>query len=66
MSETKTEPTTTSGTKTDRPRHYVEYNRDGTPQDVTLCGERWDRLNVQHNGSICQECVDEQKRRPKW
>jgi len=48
------------------PRHIVENNRDGTPQDAALCGYLWDRLNVEHNGEICQECVEEQKRRPRW
>ncbi len=55
------------------PRHYVEnkaFDPDNPeaattfePGDTTLCGKPWDRLFVKHNGEICQECLDELKRR---
>ncbi len=66
--ETKTDKKTdqTIETPTIKPRHIVENNRDGTPKDTALCGFLWDRLNVAHNGSICQECVDIQKTNPRW
>lgn len=64
--ETTTETRESTGNTTPRPRHIVENNRDGTPQDKALCGWLWDRINVAHNGTICQDCVEEQKRRPKW
>lgn len=65
--ETKTTPELTTGSGTVRPRHLVEFDREtDEPQERTLCGELWDRLNPGHNGAICQACVDEQKRRPRW
>jgi len=50
----------------ERPRHYVE--RVGGPtsplyRDVALCGERVTELTPQHNGKVCQPCVDELRRR---
>lgn len=53
------------------PRHIVENRNFGNgspeapfdPLDRTLCGRLWDRLFVQHNGTICQECKDELVRR---
>ena len=63
----ESEVSTASGAGVARPRHIVEFDKvTKQPQDVTLCGEPWDRLNPGHNGAICQACVDEQKRRPKW
>ena len=63
MTDTKTEtlPETTKGTT--KPRHLVELTKDGRATDKALCGYLWDRLNVQHNRSICQECLDELRRR---
>jgi len=71
--ETKPETSHGSGSPIVSPRHIVEnvgFGRDpDDPQapfraaDTTLCGEPWDRLNVKHNGAICQKCVDEQRRR---
>lgn len=66
--ETKPEMTTTDGTKDARLRHFVERL---TPKgqmpvrfsDVALCGAKVQDF-VEHNGTICQECIDEQKRRP--
>lgn len=56
-----------SGGGTAKPeRHIVENERDGTPKDEALCGYLWDRINVEHNGEICQKCVDIQKTNPKW
>lgn len=65
----KTMPRATTGGGAGRakpPRHIVENNRDGTPKDTALCGYLWDRLNVEHNGEICQECIELMKARPKW
>lgn len=52
------------------PRHYVENARGDRdplgpfePAQTTLCGKPWDRLFVKHNGEICQDCIDELKRR---
>ena len=69
MNETETQagPAVELHRGTVRPRHIVELDREtGQYQDRTLCGELWDRLHPGHNGSICQECVDEQRRRPRW
>ncbi len=68
--DTKTLPKTSNTSGTKEPRHIVE-NRDFggepkaafNPEDKTLCGKLWDRLNVQHNGEICQACVDEMRKR---
>lgn len=74
MPAPESEVTTTTGQGTLRPRHYVE-NMDFNPTknglseapfkpgEKTLCGALWDRLNVEHNGAICQACVDELRRR---
>ena len=62
---TETKPLLDNGTgsKNANQRHYVEIDREGKPTDKCLCGHLWDRLHVQHNGEICQKCVDELKRR---
>ena len=65
--ETETHADLSQGSKTLPPRHIVEFDKETKePQDTALCGYLWDRLGVAHNGEICQECVEEQKRRPKW
>ena len=56
-------------------RHYVElkyekqddlsHKETGEPAQTALCGYVWDRLNVQHNGQICQECVEISKTKPR-
>lgn len=63
-----------SGNPNARLRHYVE-NLDHQPEkkgaskvpfkpkNRALCGYEWDQLFVPQNGSICQACVDELKRR---
>jgi len=54
---------------TDKPvgmlRHIVELDAQGNPTDKCLCGHIWDRVFLRHDPSvgICQECVDELKRR---
>ena len=66
--ETKPEVSTTDGTEDDRLRHFVERL---TPKgyvpprfsNVALCGAKVTNF-VDHNGTICQACVDEQRRRP--
>lgn len=46
-------------------RHIVQHN-EGTPEDTTLCGRLWDRLNVEP-GPLCKECAAEyRRRRPGW
>ena len=58
--DTRTKPEV--GVPTDKPpRHLVERDRNGVPEDKALCGFLWDRLDVQHNGSICEHggyCAD--------
>lgn len=61
--ETLTEEKTSTGQGKARLRHYVELDQEGKPTDQCLCGYLWDQLHVQHNGTICQECVDELRRR---
>ena len=48
---------------TARPRHVVERKPDGSYHDRALCGYLWDRVEVAHNGEVCQECVDELRKR---
>ena len=62
--DTETVPSTTTGKKNANLRHYVKLDEDGAPMDEALCGYIWDRLHVKHNGNICQECVDELRKRP--
>lgn len=57
------EPQATVDTSSIFPRHVVELGPDGKPKDRALCGYLWDRVFVKHNGSICQECVDELRKR---
>ena len=66
--KTDTKPSDTSATKDNRKRHIVKRL---TPlgflppeySDTALCGEKVQELLKNHNGEICQECVDEQRRR---
>jgi len=44
-------------------RHIVELDDDLNPSDLCLCGHIWDRVFLKHGESICQDCVDELKRR---
>lgn len=62
--ETKTMPNTGQGTGNPNLRHFVQQT-DGVPADTALCGYIWDRLHVQHNGEMCQECVDLSKKIPR-
>lgn len=63
-----------SGKKNDGLRHYVKLDRSGNPTDEAMCGYLWDRLHVQHNGEICQPCVeavnaqagDDRRERKEW
>lgn len=59
------ETKTPGGTGQIFPRHFVELDHLGNPMDETLCGKPWDRLFVRHNGEICQDCVDEMRKRDK-
>jgi hypothetical protein len=61
--ETRTLPKQSTGQGKARLRHYVELDHEGKPTDQCLCGYLWDQLHVQHNGEICQACVDEMRRR---
>ncbi len=61
--DTETVPKQSTGSKNANLRHYVKLDEDGSPMDEALCGYIWDRLHVQHNGNICQECVDELRKR---
>ncbi|MBL4846063.1 MAG: hypothetical protein JKY65_11095 [Planctomycetes bacterium] len=64
--ETKTKPSTTRGTRQTNLRHYVLLDPETRePADEALCGYMWDRLNVAHNGDICQECVELSKQIPR-
>lgn len=56
-------PVDSNKTSTRRPRHIVELDAQGQPTDKCLCGYLWDQVFVSHNGEICQECIDELKRR---
>ena len=51
-------------TKNARIRHIVEL-KPGTNeyQDAALCGYEWDMLKPQPNGTLCDECEAECKRR---
>ena len=64
--ETKEETQTIQGGGTKKPRHYVRILEGGEGEveheQKTLCGELWDRINVQHNGEICQKCVEISRR----
>jgi len=60
----KTQPQTGGGTGKTNLRHYV-LQTEGKPADTALCGYVWDRLHVQHNGEICQECVELSKKIPR-
>ena len=62
MTDTETETTTKQDTDTTYPLHLVKLDKAGQPLDKALCGYLWDRINVQHNGNICQECVDISKK----
>lgn len=47
------------------PRHYVELDpHSGKPiSNKAVCGAIISKVGVAHNGSICQDCVDEVRRR---
>lgn len=59
------ETSTTSGTGTPLLRHIVELDAQGNPTDKCLCGHLWDRVFLKQDpdAGICQECVDELRRR---
>lgn len=58
----ETKPSTSGGSGVTNLRHYVKLDPEtGEPADEALCGYVWDRLNVKHNGEICQECVEVSK-----
>lgn len=66
MTETETKPSP-SLTSNLPPRHFVE--RISPPGEfpllykrTALCGAEVSGLVQEHNGEICQECVDEQQR----
>lgn len=63
--ETRPEVKPGGGTGKARVRHYVELDAEGRPTDECLCGYIWDRVFVKHDpdAGICQECVDELRRR---
>ena len=73
---TETKPTTTDTDHDDRVRHYVErLSPNGvippTYSKTALCGAKVEvlvdddgNLLGDHNGTICQGCVDEARRRP--
>ena len=63
ITETKPRLDDGTGSKHANLRHYVELDSEGRPTYACLCGYLWDRVHVQHNGQICQECVDELRRR---
>ena len=64
QTETKSETSRGTGNPNRRLRHYVHLDENNeNPRDETLCGLPWDQLHVPHNGEVCQECVDELKRR---
>lgn len=48
-------------------RHVVDIgpNGDKVP-DTTLCGEPYDTLNIRPNGTLCDGCKDELKKRGHW
>jgi len=61
--ETRPETSTSDGTKNPNVRHLVKCLNPGVIappeyEDTALCGYIWDRLNVNHNGAICQKCVE--------
>ena len=60
--QTETQPQLGTGGGLVKPVHIVALVA-GKPADQALCGYLWDRIHVQHNGEICQECVDELRRR---
>jgi len=65
--EVKTLPRAETSTQkiAKRPNHIVELDDEGRPTDQCLCGHLWDRAFVKHDpeGGICQECVEELRRR---
>lgn len=61
--EALAETSNSSATANARVRHYVELDPLGNPTDEALCGYIWDQLHVPHNGSICEECIEELRRR---
>lgn len=69
--ETKTLPWTKpklhdgSGNDDERLRHIVESRGPNTRRfkKIALCGAKIRDVHVEHNGEICQECIDEVKRR---
>lgn len=44
-------------------RHLVAIKPNGEHEDTALCGKPWDRINVTWNGTLCEECVKELKKR---
>jgi hypothetical protein len=59
--ETKTAPVvdTDNGSKDPRKRHIVELDEETNEyKDRALCGYLTASVHVEHNGSICQKCVE--------
>ena len=67
MTTTEVQPKPTTGNRTPnaRVRHYVALDPQGRPTDKALCGFEWDQLHVPNNGTICQACVDEMRKRER-
>lgn len=52
-----------SDVKNSRIRHIVEKHEDGSWADKALCGFLWDMLKPPPNGTLCEECEAELKRK---
>lgn len=65
VTEAKPKLSDGSGNEDARLRHIVERKAPGSLRfnKVALCGAKVRDIHVAHNGTICQECVDEQQRR---
>lgn len=67
MTKTLTKPSNTDTTTDDRVRHYVKRL---TPNGVVpaqyskfaLCGAEIKELLTDHNGKICQKCIEESRK----
>ena len=59
QTETKPEIETSNNTKDPRQRHYAELDPETNEyKDRALCGYMISSVNVEHNGTICQKCVE--------
>lgn len=65
MNSTITETRTDAliNTKNARLRHIVERDDAGGWKDEALCGYMWDMLKPPPNGTLCEECEAEMRRR---